>query len=1182
MCGIIAVLRRSARRSPPLPDEAQNLLAEIADRLNGQHSDVLAELNGTAERAEALNAMLQGVSGLVCLMESDLVALSNRAASGLADFEAGLSADLNPAGLTRLQDALWSVRFDRIAGGEAALGLLGGRKAVASSSNPTLAGAALSMQTVLSALDRLEVRGRDSAGVCVIAPSVPHDEVVASLMERAADAQFRSGSVRVHFSEETAAVCFTYKVAAEIGELGDNTSELRRQMLQDEELRRCLAANTQEAVVLGHTRWASVGIISEANAHPVDSVSIALGDATGRIARETGGETAVANGAGEGADILQIAAVNGDIDNHLGLAQHYGLQSPPGISTDSKVVPLLVSHFARLEESSDAAFHAASQELAGSAAIVSCSLDESDRLRLSVHGSGQALYVGLAEDSYVVASEPYGVLEQTPSYVRVAPDGVGMVGDKSSVVILDAQHAGETRGILREGSDSVGEADVVTAEITTRDVARGDFDHYLLKEISESPTSIRKTLRTGESLLPEDLLAEDLEERIRSGKIAKIVAIGQGTAAVAAQSFVAACRDEFQHDAQAGRGDNFAPAPPSVTAMVASELSGFAMDNDMSDHLIVAISQSGTTTDTNRTVDLAKSRGAAVIAIVNRRNSDLTDRADAVFYTSDGRDVEMSVASTKAFYSQIVAGFLLAFNLADLLGLESPNRQRILDGLQQLPDTLQQLLERRSEIREVARQVATQRRDWAVVGSGRDRIAAEEVRIKLSELCYKSVSCDSIEDKKHIDLSSEPLIVVCAAGISGSNAEDIHKEVSIYLAHKACPVVFVAENAAATQQRATEASQDANQDAGLPETSSREASIMASPHIIELPVAAPELAFVSSAMAGHLFAYEAALAVDSLADPLRSTRSLLEQAIAEIETDKPESSTEAVEQHWHELQKPVRAYGKQFAQGLAQGDYDGHLSAGAAAKLSSLYKYSGGVTPMKSYQQEFGVVGTPSTVWQDFLEALNEVIDTLARPVDAIRHQAKTVTVGITRSDEELLSRPLAASVTAAGAPREALSYETLRELAALDPAVAEITGHIRYKIDGEQLVIADRAGASLVIPSLVDSDPELRGTKHHAAAEQRIFLTQGRRDRRTILIVPEIVSAKTTALTLLHLELQEFLPAEVAVAALRGYRGRYEALWGAVTETEKHFDIEKLAEVPVVDLFTEPIVTLADRWRSG
>ena len=88
----------------------------------------------------------------------------------------------------------------------------------------------------------------------------------------------------------------------------------------------------------------------------------------------------------------------------------------------------------------------------------------------------------------------------------------------------------------------------------------------------------------------------------------------------------------------------------------------------MRDTLIVAISQSGTTTDTNRTVDLARDRGASVLAIVNRRGSDLTDKADGVLYTSDGRDVEMSVASTKAFYSQIAAGFLLAWAIAEEVG----------------------------------------------------------------------------------------------------------------------------------------------------------------------------------------------------------------------------------------------------------------------------------------------------------------------------------------------------------------------------------------------------------------------------------------------------------------------------------------------------------------------------------
>ncbi len=59
------------------------------------------------------------------------------------------------------------------------------------------------------------------------------------------------------------------------------------------------------------------------------------------------------------------------------------------------------------------------------------------------------------------------------------------------------------------------------------------------------------------------------------------------------------------------------------------------------------------------------------------------------------------------------------------------------------------------------------KRYWAIVGNGANRIAAQELRIKLSELCYKSIACDATEDKKHIDLSSEPLILVCAAGLHG-------------------------------------------------------------------------------------------------------------------------------------------------------------------------------------------------------------------------------------------------------------------------------------------------------------------------------------------------------------------------------------------------------------------------------
>jgi glucosamine--fructose-6-phosphate aminotransferase (isomerizing) len=91
----------------------------------------------------------------------------------------------------------------------------------------------------------------------------------------------------------------------------------------------------------------------------------------------------------------------------------------------------------------------------------------------------------------------------------------------------------------------------------------------------------------------------------------------------------------------------------------------------MADTLVVAISQSGTTTDTNRTVDMVKARGARTLAIVNRRDSDITFKVDGVLYTSSGRDIEMSVASTKAFYSQIVAGALLGLKVASIKGRRS-------------------------------------------------------------------------------------------------------------------------------------------------------------------------------------------------------------------------------------------------------------------------------------------------------------------------------------------------------------------------------------------------------------------------------------------------------------------------------------------------------------------------------
>ncbi len=236
------------------------------------------------------------------------------------------------------------------------------------------------------------------------------------------------------------------------------------------------------------------------------------------------------------------------------------------------------------------------------------------------------------------------------------------------------------------------EDDVVVAQITTRDIDRGNYRHYLLKEISESPASFRKTLRgklverdgRPHLALGDEVIPADVRDDLAAGRITRVIAIGQGTAHVAGQSFVAA--------------PGVDGARPITTRCVAGHraVSGFGLRADMRDTLVVAISQSGTTTDTNRTVDLVRSRGARVVAIVNRRNSDLTDKADGVLYTSDGRDVEMSVASTKALYSQIAAGFLLAGAITETLG--GTVDAGLLSALRTLPDAMAAVVDRRPEI----------------------------------------------------------------------------------------------------------------------------------------------------------------------------------------------------------------------------------------------------------------------------------------------------------------------------------------------------------------------------------------------------------------------------------------------------------------------------------------------------
>jgi glutamine---fructose-6-phosphate transaminase (isomerizing) len=1131
MCGIVAILSRPSTRPAPSDAEVLGLL----DSALGQAGDPVA----MAESLRRVDAALKGVPGLQSLVGrrefvAQIVARLDRLDEVAARHEASLdrAEDLDAVALdtvsrsvASLFDPLWALRRDRLRTALAVETLAGRHADVAA-----LAGY-LAIQQALSALDRLEVRGRDSAGVQVMVWGhgfEPGDPLlVRHLTQRAGDPLFVSGALRVSGD----CLSFVYKAAAEIGELGDNTAALRRTLSDDELLRVALSRPSARVAVLGHTRWASVGIISEPNAHPVNS------DEDDQV---------------HGDRPYVVAALNGDVDNHADLKATYGLRVPGPITTDAKVIPTLVARHA-VQMPLAEAFRRTVSLFEGSVAIAAASAQEPERLLLAQYGSGQALYVGLAENAFVVASEPYGVVEETSQYVRLdgeTPADPQRPSSRGQIVVLDAGRAGELEGLTRLSYDGTelpwSPSEVVTAEVTTRDIDRGDAPHYLLKEVTEAPDSLHKTLRgrlvrrddrwvaeLGESSLPASVC-----EALAQGRLQRVIVIGQGTAAVAGRSTAAILSE-------------LAGGHLQVEAMTATELSGFGLRLDMSDTLVIAVSQSGTTTDTNRTVDLARSRGAKVLAIVNRRGSDLSDKADGVIYTSDGRDVEMSVASTKAFYAQVAAGVLVACAIAQACGLDGADRRSaLMASLRELPDVLREVLTRRSDIAAAAERFAPPRRHWAVVGSGPNAVAAHEIRIKLSELCYKSIACDVIEDKKHIDLSSEPLILVCAAGLVGSNADDVAKEVAIYRAHKATPVVIASDG---------------------------EERFGAASAVVSVPWVDPALAFVPCAMVGHLFGYEAARAIDASARPLREIRQEIERAA---------EHAESAEAAWHQVRASAAEPARRFLDALATGRYDGHLEASTAVRLVTRLGAFMDRPSGRGELDDLADISGPAQVIDDVASALTQAIEELTRPIDAIKHQAKTVTVGISRSDEGVLDRPLVQAVLAAGAARDALVYRTLKVLADLDPAVADVVGSIRYAVEGDptgdmaSITVVDRSGLAREVSSRVDTDPRLRGTKRRVAAEREVLVAQGRSDGRPVILVPEVKGGHTTGITLLHVRFHERLTAAQARSVLMGYDRRYDRLVDWVTETEGVFREDRLAEVATLDLLTLPISEVADHWR--
>ncbi|OGR22037.1 MAG: glutamine--fructose-6-phosphate aminotransferase [Desulfobacterales bacterium RIFOXYA12_FULL_46_15] len=946
------------------------------------------------------------------------------------------------------------------------------------------------INAVLNSIDRLEVRGRDSAGISIMFTFTKQEFehfrdglIKAGLSERLRHRTnhivLSNNSLSIHdtFPENGnhyVSISFVYKFAAEIGALGDNVAFLRSQIKNDHLLQLLSNYDPTANSVSAHTRWASVGDINVSNCHPQDNMP------TDKSIGKSG--------------IIHVC-LNGDIDNYLELKTEYESRYDKihvDINTDTKLIPLQIEHYLKQGNPLEEAFRLALNDFEGSHAISMHSDLAPGKLFLAQKGSGQAIFVGIAKDHYIAASELYGIVEETQDYIKLNGE------DKGQIVILDQESTGGVSGIRSYYYDMtpILVDGIMTSKITSRDIDRQNFPHYFLKEISESPDSVEKTLankfrqspetRLFATTLGRDVIPESLENDFKHKKIKKIYFIGQGTAGVAARG----CADLLKYYI----GD----IGINIRALKSSELSGFCIiegkngEKSMTDTLVVAISQSGTTTDTNRTVDMARACGARTLSVVNRRDSDLTFKTDGVLYTSSGRDIEMSVASTKAFYSQITAGAVLGLHIAAVTETRSAGFiTEEINEILSLPDKMRTILGMKDEIKASADRLAVSKYYWATVGSGSNKTSSDEIRIKLSELCYKTISSDFIEDKKHIDLSSEPLIIVCAAGTRESVLGDIIKDTAIFRAHKATPVVITTIG----EDRFDPYSAD----------------------VFKIPETKEHFAPVLNTLVGHIWGYYAALAINEGSRFMYDARAEIQDLLDEYTSMGHDVYEVLLEKRFRET---IARFYNRFSKKRRQGGFPAALGLDNATNITLLLKYLSGRLPVSDFEIDFDTKGTPTNMLDTFFSNINHSINIMARPVDAIKHQAKTVTVGTSRIAEKF-EGIIFNELNINNIQISQITNKNVLVIKNLQEVIARVNGGLLYRISGLSLLgevtpetriqIINKTGELKESPSRVETDPRLKGTKNIIVREGNVYIGRGRKDNQNILVIPVISANPAT-----------------------------------------------------------------------
>lgn len=469
---------------------------------------------------------------------------------------------------------------------------------------------------------------------------------------------------------------------------GSNQGRLIKSVGRIADLRAKIGIDMAGYTGIGHTRWATHGQPTESNAHPHTSE-------TGRF----------------------VLVHNGVIENYLQIKETYLSNHHLKGETDTEIAVHLVGEFVEQGLSVLEAFKKALNIIEGSYAFALVDAEDSDTIYVAKNKS--PLLIGLGDGYNMVCSDAMAMIRETSEFMEIH-DKELVVLTKDSVSVMDYD-------------GNAVERDSYTAELDLSDIGKGTYPYYMLKEIDEQPTVMRKLItaytddNNNITVDPEIIKAVQEADRIY------ILAAGTSYhAGFASKSFLETLTDT------------------PVELGIASEW-GYNMPLLSKKPLFVMISQSGETADSRQVLVKANQMGIPSLTITNVPGSTLSREATYTMLLHAGP--EIAVASTKAYTAQIATLAILAKAVGDANGNKAAAEFDLVHELSIVAQSIEATLSEKDTIAQKAEALFKETRNAFYIGRGSDYYVAMEASLKLKEISYIQCEGFAAGELKHGTIS---------------------------------------------------------------------------------------------------------------------------------------------------------------------------------------------------------------------------------------------------------------------------------------------------------------------------------------------------------------------------------------------------------------------------------------------